>query len=112
MKICIHWFRRDLRLDDNHSLSKALASGYPVIPLFILDEDILDELPKDDSRVTFIHQELEKINAELLESGSGLLVLKGKPMDVWMRLTSTYDIAEVHCNGDYEPYALSREEKD
>jgi len=34
----ILWFRRDLRLSDHPALSAAVASGRPIIPLFILDE--------------------------------------------------------------------------
>ena len=37
-KIVIYWFRRDLRTEDNKGLQQALASGFPVIPIFILTE--------------------------------------------------------------------------
>ena len=57
----IFWFRRDLRLEDNVGLFHALQSGESVLPIFIFDEEILAQLPKDDARVTFIHQQLEKI---------------------------------------------------
>jgi len=43
-KISIFWFRRDLRLKDNHGLFQALESGKKVLPIFIFDEDILDLL--------------------------------------------------------------------
>ncbi|NND95566.1 MAG: deoxyribodipyrimidine photo-lyase, partial [Flavobacteriales bacterium] len=85
MKISIHWFRRDLRLDDNHGLYKALSSGHPTIGLFIFDSDILDELPEDDARVNFIHDNLSKMHQQLDEKGSGMLVLKGKPIEVWKK---------------------------
>jgi deoxyribodipyrimidine photolyase len=42
----LFWFRRDLRLEDNIGLFHALESEYPVIPLFIYDDAILDSLPK------------------------------------------------------------------
>ena len=57
----IFWFRRDLRLEDNIGLFHALQSGEQVLPIFIFDESILSQLQKDDARVTFIHQQLEKI---------------------------------------------------
>ncbi|MGB7263624.1 MAG: deoxyribodipyrimidine photo-lyase, partial [Albidovulum sp.] len=34
----IVWFRRDLRLSDHAALSAAVATGRPVLPVFILDE--------------------------------------------------------------------------
>lgn len=63
----IHWFRRDLRLDDNAALFNALKSGFSVLPIFIFDTEILDDLKNENStltldrRVVFIHQQLQKI---------------------------------------------------
>jgi deoxyribodipyrimidine photo-lyase len=108
-KIAIFWFRRDLRLDDNVGLFHALQSQYPVIPLFIFDEAILDSLPKDDARVGFIHELISKINATLVESGSSLLVKKGKTQQVWQLLIQEFDVKEVYFNKDYEPYAIKRD---
>ena len=65
----IFWFRRDLRLDDNKGFYEALKSNSEVLPLFIFDNNILDELPKDDSRVSFIHERLDYINMELQKFG-------------------------------------------
>lgn len=110
MKINIFWFRRDLRLDDNTALSKALSDGLPVVPLFILDTNITDELPVDDSRVSFIYDSLSMINKVLNDSGSSVYIVKGNPINVWELLTSTFDINKVYTNKDYEPYAIRRDE--
>ena len=59
----IFWFRRDLRLDDNVGLYEALKDKYQVLPIFIFDSEILDKLPKDDARVTFIHDSLTRNEA-------------------------------------------------
>lgn len=48
MKINTFWLRRDLRLEDNTALDKALASGLPVLPVFIFDTNITDELPPEE----------------------------------------------------------------
>jgi len=77
--ISIFWFRRDLRLADNAALYHALKSDYPVLPLFIFDNNILDKLPKDDARVTFIYQTIEDLKKELQQQGSDLLVKYGAP---------------------------------
>jgi deoxyribodipyrimidine photo-lyase len=47
-KVNIFWFRRDLRLNDNIGLNQALNNKLDVIPLFIFDENITNELDKDD----------------------------------------------------------------
>ena len=111
MKNCaIFWFRRDLRLEDNAGLYHALRSGLPVLPIFIFDTNILDELPdRDDARVTFIHQEVSRLSGELKKLGSSLLVLHGKPLDIWQELIKNHQPKAVFTNSDYEPYARERD---
>lgn len=109
MKINIFWFRRDLRIEDNTGLSAALGSGNPVLPVFLFDTNIIDELPADDPRVGFIHKSLSSINDELKRSGTSLLVMKGDPEALWKKLISTYEIDAVYINKDYEPYAINRD---
>jgi len=60
-EVNIFWFRRDLRLNDNTALYHALISEKNVLPIFIFDTTILKDLPKDDARVSFIHQLLDDI---------------------------------------------------
>jgi deoxyribodipyrimidine photo-lyase len=110
-KINIFCFRRDLRLDDNTALNHALKEGLPVMPLFIFDTDITDDLNADDQRITFIHDTLRSINNELSESGSSICIMKGKPLAVWEKLTGLYDIGTVFMNRDTEPYAILRDGK-
>ncbi len=105
------WFRRDLRLSDNIGLLNALDSSSSLIPVFIFDDEILAELKKDDARVTFIYDQLEKIHAELLEIGSSLLVKKGNPDEVWKELISEFHPKAIFTNKDYEPYAIKRDLK-
>ena len=73
-EIAFFWFRRDLRLDDNVGLFQALNADVPVIPLFIFDDAILESLPKDDARVSFIYESLSKVNQELNRIGSSILI--------------------------------------
>ncbi len=108
-EVTLFWFRRDLRLEDNVGLFHSLQSQYPVIPLFIFDEAILDSLPKNDARVGFIHETLSKINQKLRETGSSLLVKKGKTQTVWQELIQEFDVKEVFFNKDYEPFAIKRD---
>lgn len=108
-KVTFFWLRRDLRLEDNTGLFHALQSGFPVIPLFIFDEDILEHLPKNDARVTFIHDSLSEINSELKKVQSSILIKKGKAKEVWKSLVEEFDIQNMFYNKDYEPYAIKRD---
>ena len=107
----IFWFRRDLRLDDNVGLFHALNSTEEVLPVFIFDESILAELPKEDARVTFIHELLSKIQEQLALQGKSLAVFHGKPVAVFKQLISEHSISTVYTNHDYEPYARKRDKE-
>ncbi len=108
-KLNIFWFRRDLRLDDNIGFYKALHGKHPVLPIFIFDTEILDELPKEDARVTFIYEELQKMRKELQEHDSSIALYHGKPKEIFKKITSEYNIQNVITNHDYEPYATKRD---
>ena len=111
MKISIFWYRRDLRLEDNTGLFEALNENENILPIFIFDDSILDELPEDDARVNFIYESLSKINKQLNNHHASLQILKGQIDDVWEKLVTTYDIQKVYLNKDYEPYAIKRDQK-
>lgn len=108
--INIFWFRRDLRLHDNAGLYHALKDGNPVLPIFIFDRNILDELEdKNDRRVEFIHLALQDIQQQLVKMGSSLDVLYGTPPEVYNDLLNEFNIEKVFANHDYEPYAKQRD---
>ena len=106
----IFWFRRDLRLYDNHGLSAATNNSLKVIPIFIFDISITDKLPKDDRRINFIHDNLVKIDSELkMKFNSSINIFKGDPLKIFKQIISDYKINTVFTNNDYEPYALTRD---
>ncbi|GAA4301079.1 cryptochrome/photolyase family protein [Aestuariibaculum suncheonense] len=108
--INIFWFRRDLRLLDNHGLFEALSSEHPVLPIFIFDTKILDKLPKNDARVTFIFDTLQHIRLTLQKQhGKSLAIYYGKPLEVYKTICETYHVQTVFTNHDYEPYAKERD---
>ncbi|MBR9847397.1 MAG: deoxyribodipyrimidine photo-lyase, partial [Algicola sp.] len=106
----IFWFRRDLRLDDNVGFYQALKSEYPVLPVFIFDSEILDKLPEDDARVTFIYETLQSMRETIQdEYDSSIAMFHGKPVDIYKQLIEDYEIHSVYTNHDYEPYARDRD---
>jgi deoxyribodipyrimidine photo-lyase len=106
----IFWFRRDLRLSDNAGLYHALKDSNPVLPIFIFDRNILDELEdKCDRRVEFIHLALENIQQQLVKMNSSLEVRYGTPVDIYNELFNEYSVEKVFTNHDYEPYAKERD---
>ncbi len=109
MGITIFWFRRDLRLFDNHALYKALQKGN-VLPIFIFDKNIIDKIEdKKDPRISFIYNELKTIKSKLEAIGSSIHSMYDTPLNAFKKITKEYKIDALFFNHDYEPYALERD---
>ena len=107
--ISLFWFRRDLRLHDNVALYHALQSEEKILPIFIFDIDILEKIPKNDARISFIHKELNIMNEHLQSFEAGINMFHGNPKEVFQSLIEKYHIVKVFTNHDYEPYAIKRD---
>ena len=107
----IFWFRRDLRLDDNHALFKALKSGYDVLPIFIFDSNITNKLNQNDHRLNYINNVLDGLNKRLSENKKKIYIYKGNPIEIISKLIIKLKIKEIYLNKDYEPYAIDRDDK-
>lgn len=106
------WFRRDLRLDDNHGLYMALVENKPVLPIFIFDTNILlDLLDRGDKRVQFIYQELTAINERLKKYDSAIHCFYGDPVQIFRKLHKEFDFKALYANEDYEPYGQERDKQ-
>ena len=108
-KLTLFWFRRDLRLQDNKGLYKALTGENKVIPIFIFDSEIISRLKKNDARLTFIHNALIDINKILRRKNCEIGLYFGSPKDIFKELIIQFPIENVVTNHDYEPYALKRD---
>ena len=107
----VFWFRRDLRIDDNPGLYEALTNSKSVIPIFIFDTNIIDNLASDDNRIKFIWHSLSLLNERLKEIGSTLLVFKGNPLEVFKKIILKYHLKSVYVNKDYEKYSIERDKE-
>jgi len=109
-KVSIFWFRRDLRLEDNCGLFHALKDDYPVVPIFIFDKNILDDLKDpEDGRVSFIHNQISEINTHLKNKNSRIITFHDLPQNAFQQLDHHFKIQTVYTNRDYEPYAKERD---
>ena len=109
--VSIFWFRRDLRLEDNHGFCEALKGPDSVVPIFIFDTNILEELTdKRDRRVEFIRESLQRMQLELEKLGATLDIRMGDPLSVFKQLVKDYSVKAVYTNHDYEPYAIKRDQ--
>ncbi|HEX5623190.1 MAG TPA: deoxyribodipyrimidine photo-lyase [Sulfuricurvum sp.] len=99
------WFRRDLRVEDNPLLSQEGE----VLPLFIFDPAILNVLPRNDRRVTFIFNAVMDLKSALQKRSLDLAIFYGKPTDVFGWLLQNGSYRDVCASGDYDAYALQRD---
>jgi len=101
----ILWFRRDLRVEDNAILANAKDE---VLPIFIFDKNILESLPFDDKRVTFIYNAVIKLKLQLKSLGLDLAIFYDYPKNVFQNLKKQ-GIDEVLCSIDFDEYAKKRD---
>jgi len=96
----LFWHRRDLRIEDNCGLYKSLKNGDQVIPVFIFDENILSKLDKEDARISFIHDEIQRVKKQYQHYGSDLLVYSGDPIKLIPEIAKEFACTRVYTNRD------------
>lgn len=107
----LHWFRRDLRLNDNTALHAAISTGKPVVPLFILDTNLLSAERVGTPRLKFLLNALTALDERLRKYNARLIVRQGKPMSIVQDLVDQIGVSALFFNADYSPYARQRDEK-
>ncbi|MCG9894015.1 MAG: deoxyribodipyrimidine photo-lyase, partial [Fimbriimonadaceae bacterium] len=103
------WLRRDLRLSDHRALAEATRRADSVAVAFVYDTEILDSLPRDDRRLTFIQASLDEVDRGLRAQGSRLLARHGNPLEVIPSLAREVGAEAVFFSHDDDPYALARD---
>ena len=77
--------------------------------VFVLDSEILQDLPRIDRRVEFILAALKEIAEELASLGGQLLVRHACAAEEIPRLAQQWQVDAVFANHDYEPQAIARD---
>ena len=100
----IFWFRRDLRIGDNPALLGAIAESDEIVPVFIVDENLLKV--KESKRLAYLGQSLRALDESL---GHRLHVIAGDPVQVLQELKDRYNPKSVHISTEYEPGGVARD---
>ncbi|WP_228152070.1 cryptochrome/photolyase family protein [Malaciobacter halophilus] len=104
-KKTILWFRRDLRVEDSMLLS---IKAKEVLPIFIFDKTILDELNCDDKRVDYIFKKVLELKKELKKYDLDLAIFYAEVIDVFTFLKQK-GFSCVYASVDYDNYARNRD---
>ncbi len=107
----IVWFRQDLRLSDNPSLAAAVASGRPVLPVFVLDDETPARWRPGAASRWWLHGSLERLAADLAARGAPLLLRSGDAVEVVPALVRATGATAVFWNRCYEPHATDRDRR-
>jgi len=104
-------FRLDLRLADNPALARAVASGHPVVPVFLWAPEEENPWPPGAASQWWLHQSLESLQKDLAGRGSRLVVRRGPSTEELLRLAAECGARSVFWNRRYEPVCSAREQE-
>jgi deoxyribodipyrimidine photo-lyase len=111
VKSAIWWIRRDLRLTDNVALRAALAQSERVVPLFILDPNLLRSRYAGAKRLSFLFGGLRALDESLLKRGSRLVLREGEPERELGRILEETGAQAIFVEKDVSPYARTRDRR-
>ncbi len=102
----ILWYRRDLRLSDHPALSAAIQSGRPILPVFILDNQVLSLGAAPKWRLGL---GLEAFSRTLEQLGSRLILRRGDAQEVLQQLVAETGAGGVYWTRAYDPGSIKRD---
>ena len=115
MNRAIVWFKTDLRLHDNETLVRAIQQSDEIIPVYCFDESHFKTTKfgfniTGSFRTQFLLESLLDLDKNLRETGSGLIVVKGKPEIEIVKLVKQYDVQKVFAKKEVAYEELKTQE--
>lgn len=102
-------FRRDLRLEDNTALNRALTECDEVYPAFVFDRAQRGHIYFSTAAFQFMLESLRSLARQLVERGGRLYLFTGNAAEMLGRLAPESGIDSVYVNRDYTPFAMKRD---
>ena len=108
----LHWFRKDLRLDDNPALSEAVHDAqHDVVPFYASDPEWFARPDIAATRVRFVLGALTELSAAIAARGSRLALAHGDPAMTVVRAARAANSDAVYWNDEYEPALRTRDDR-
>jgi deoxyribodipyrimidine photo-lyase len=101
----ILWFRNDLRLHDQPALRAALATGQPIIPLYVLDDANAGPWAMGGAARWWLHHSLTALAGSLRARGATLILRRGRSEEVVPALARETAASEILTGASAEPWA-------
>src|SRR5271166_215272 len=105
------WFRRDLRLADHAALTAAVESGFPIIPVYILDDETPATWRMGGASRWWLAQSLRSLEKNLQRLGSRLILRRGQTERVLRDLIAETGATAIYFTRGYEPSQQTLEER-
>lgn len=99
-----------LRLDDHPSLVRACASGSPVIPAYILDDETAGDWKLGGARRWWLLQSLGKLGDDLARLGSRLIIRKGTFGQTLCGLIEEIGADTIYLTRGYDPISVEQQD--
>ena len=107
----IHWFRRDLRLADNLSLWRAVATRLPVVPVYVTSGWSGSHAWTGPNRQHFLCGCLAALDRDLQGIGGRLIIRHGDAVDALRRVLRESGAVALHFNLVPDPYGKQVEHR-
>ncbi len=108
----LHWFRKDLRLDDNVALAEAAHDAdHDVVPFYASDPEWFARPDLAATRVRFVIGALTELSAAIAARGSRLALAHGEPTETVVRAARAAGADAVYWNDEYEPALRARDDR-
>jgi deoxyribodipyrimidine photo-lyase len=101
----------DLRLSDNHALSHASKNSDKVLPVFIWDVKSEGTWPLGGASRWWLHQSLERLDADLRKAGGELVIREGDTLDELCKLIKEADADSIVWNRRFDPKGCAQDEE-
>jgi deoxyribodipyrimidine photo-lyase len=95
-------FRFDLRLHDHRGMADAVASGRPIVPVYIYDE-ALTTRPLGAASKWWLHQSLHALDEDIRARGARLIVAKGDTKAILTGILDKTEAKTVSCAHVFDP---------
>jgi deoxyribodipyrimidine photo-lyase len=106
------WFRNDLRLSDNETLTRAIQQGKEIVPVYCVDPRMFAAtklgLPKTGAfRSKFLLESLSDLRASVQKLGADVVILQGKPEEVLLAFAK-----QIEANAIFFSKEVTSEERE
>ena len=106
----VHWFRNDLRLEDNRALGDLFQAVDEWCGLFVLEPRLVDIPSVSRKRLSFLFGCLDDLASDIARVGSRLVIVDGPAETQIPQLMHKLSISVLSFNEGTTPFASSRDQ--